>query len=232
MPIEVTPGMSEQQGGASQDTPEDSDSPDNKNGEEPDDGDSQNTEEPEIVTPTPAVSEMPQDDMVFDDIDGNEDPEEETASGGAVDGTGNSKTKKIVGIVVKILFGIFVFAIAMEVQRRLRRYLFKRSLQSQKMKKRIRMVYMQLQPIWLNEGVHYHGQTMEEYTKEVAMAMSMDVETIGCYVRTLFYARFGPDDMTDEQFREFHKIYEEMRRKIYKDAKPIKKLYYMYIMAL
>lgn len=232
VPIEVTPGMSEQQGGASQDTPKDSDSPDNKNGEEPDDGDSQNTEEPEIVTPTPAVSEMPQDDMVFDDIDGNEDPEEETASGGAVDGTGNSKTKKIVGIVVKILFGIFVFAIAMEVQRRLRRYLFKRSLQSQKMKKRIRMVYMQLQPIWLNEGVHYHGQTMEEYTKEVAMAMSMDVETIGCYVRTLFYARFGPDDMTDEQFREFHKIYEEMRRKIYKDAKPIKKLYYMYIMAL
>jgi len=231
VPIEVTPGISEQQGGAGQNSQTDS-TENNTDSEEPKDDDDNEITEPEIATPTPTVTQMPQEDMTFDDIEGNEDPEEETASGGAVSGSGDSVGKGILGIVLKVLLGMILFIIVMEGQRRLRRYLFKRSLQIRKIKKRIRLVHMHLQPVLINSGANYRGQTMAEYTKDIAEAVALNGAKVENYVEMVFYARFGPDNITDEQFREFQKTYEGIRRKIYEDAKLIKKLYYMYIMVL
>lgn len=224
VPVEVTPGYGEDDMAEDDTTenippePKQTEAP-----EEPDDKGEEIQEEPEMITPTPNVTEVPQEDMIFEDIDGNEDPPEEDGHGGL---TPIQKT------LLVILAVVFLTAAALEIQRRIRKMLFNGSLHSLSMKRKIRMVHHHLTPLFTKKGVVFRGQTMAEYTMELAAAMEIPPDEMGAYTAMVFHARFGPDDITEEQLNTFCAGYETIRQKAYQDAKMIKKLYYMYIMVL
>lgn len=225
VPMEVTPGKEEDGGeqagnssGNSQnkdDRQDDTDSPD-----EP-------VEEPELATPTPAVSQVPEESMIFDDIDGNEDPEEETGSD-----RGSDSSDRAWQIWIEIAIALVLVAAAIEAERRIRRYLFQSRLQRLRMKRKIRMIHHHLMPLFSARKAAYRGQSMDAYAAVIAEAMDMPVDPVREYVSIVYHARFGPDDITEAQFAEFRMLYDQIRRKAYEDAKILKKLYYMYIMVL
>lgn len=227
VPVEVTPGQGEDDL-TSSDTTE---STDNNNS----DGMSQNEEEPQqeeekpdVATPTPSVTEMPEESMIFDDIEGNEDSSEEDNQ----EGTGQSTKTKLLWIVLEVLLIVILIVGVMEGQRRIRKRLFLRNMRSYKAKRRIRMAYHHLIPIFTARSVVYRGQSMAEYTEQIAEAISLPKSEISPFVELIYHARFGPEDIGEEELRSFGEVYQLIRNKAYEDVKLIKKLYYMYIMVL
>lgn len=237
VPIEVTPGFEEESDTGK--TSQDSNSSDKKKNSsdadatpepssEPDDGgnDSRNDsqkEEPLEVTPTPAVTSVPQEDMIFEDID----------HGSSDGGSGmSSATSKIIWRILKIVGIILLIAAVLEGQRRIRRYIFRRNLKHLRMKKRIHMVHSHLSVLLAHKKVVYRGQTVAKYTREISSAMEMPYDKICDYVTLVFRASYGPDDITEEDMAVFRLTYENIRRKAYENAKLPTKLYYMYIMVL
>ena len=73
---------------------------------------------------------------------------------------------------------------------------------------------------------------MAEYTEQIAEAMSLPKSEISVFVELIYHARFGPEDIGEEELRSFGEVYHLIRNKAYEDVKLIKKLYYMYIMVL
>ena len=165
--------------------------------------------------------------MIFDDIEGNEE-----ASRGTDGGRGEGQKNAILFAILEIVLLLVVIAVAMEVQRRIRRHLFLKKMRGKKAKRRIRKGYLHLLPVWMKYSVSYRGQSMGEFTHEIASAMELPEEDVAVFVELLFHARFGPDTISEEQLKEFGRIYQMIRRKAYADAKWIRKLYYMYIMVL
>lgn len=226
VPMEVTPGVGEDE----VETPDDqTGNTSDRHDPEPPENEDGSGDTPEQATPTPAVTQVPEEDMVFDDIDGNEEPDEEAGTDGASSVSGQ---RKVVLIVLEIVAALVVFALVMEVTRRVRRYLFLRSLKSLRIKRRIRIVHHHLMPLFGKRGAGYSGQPVAEYAALIANAMDMPLGQIMGYVEMVFHARFGPDDITEAQMAEFRTCYEAIRSKAYGDAKIMKKLYYMYIMIL
>lgn len=234
VPVEVTPGRGEDDASSSDDSPNNQSGQNQGQGNEPpvDEPTSKPTPEPtvkpEMVTPTPAVTQEPEEDMVFDDIQGNEkDPE---GSGG-----GNAEGKSInpmLFTILKIVIIVLLVIAAIEGQRRIRKHVFLKNMKNKEAKRRIRMAYFHLLPVWMKYSISYRGQSMREFAEEIITAMKLPESDVTQFVELLFHARFGPDTITEEQLREFGRIYESMRRKAYADAKWIRKLYYMYIMVL
>lgn len=229
IPLEVTPGIGEEEAGEVS-APSDSGQSDT-NTNPADGGDDSKDDTPEQATPTPAVTEMPEESMTFDDIDGNEDPDEDEGTAVSAEES-PSQAKKLLWKALEVLLCLLLIVVLMEAQRRVRRHIFMRNLKSMRMKKKIRMVHHHLIQLFAGRGVIYKGQTVAAYADEIASAMGMPEKEIREYVSLVFHARFGPDDITEEQLAGFRIIYENIRRKAYEDAKLFKKLYYMYIMVL
>ncbi len=227
--VEVTPGQGENDMQNSE--PSKEPDTDNKN---PDSGTGTDTspeepeEQPKIATPTPSVTQEPEESMIFDDIEGNEED-----SGGSDNGDAKKQNSNgILFTLLNILIILLVVVAVVEGQRRIRRHIFIKNMRSKKVKRRIRMVYLHLMPVWIRYSVVYRGQTMSEFSTEIAEAMKLPEEEIALFVGLLFHARFGPDTITEDQLKEFGRIYQRIRQKAYDDAKWIRKLYYMYIMVL
>lgn len=222
--VEVTPGRGEDDIQRNEQTQEPSD---DNSGQSNSSQDSEPEEEPDVATPTPSVTQEPEESMVFDDIEGNEEDskgsEEESAEGSG---------PKLMFAILKILVIVILVMAVLEGQRRIRRHIFLRNMKAKKAKRRIRMVYLHLVPLWMQYSVVYRGQSMAEFAEEIAVAMHLPQEDIDDFAALLFHARFGPDTITDEQLLEFGRIYQSIRRKAYDNASWIKKLYYMYIMVL
>lgn len=237
VPVEVTPGVDEDAVMNSHSgTPDknDSDTPGDNEEKQPDDKPDEKpkkTPKPneEKASPTPVVSEVPQEDMVFDDID--RDGEDGDMAGQA-EGGDASGLPKVFQRILEVLVIILLFMAALEGQRRIRRYIFDRNLKRLRMKKRIRMVHHHLTILLAQRGVVYRRQSMAEYTREISVAMEMPYDKIYDYVSLVYRARFGPDDITEEDMAVFRITYENIRRKAYENAKLLQKLYYMYIMVL
>ena len=94
------------------------------------------------------------------------------------------------------------------------------------------MVHRHLMPLFSAKGAAYKGQSLAQYAELISKAVEMPLDQITEYVSLVYYARFGPDNITEAQIAEFRMIYEQIRRRAYADAKILKKLYYMYIMVL
>lgn len=226
VPVEVTPGRGEDDMQSSSPSHE----KDNKNQTSqpsPEEPAPEPEEKPQVVTPTPTVTQEPEESMIFDDIEGNEE-----ASRGTDGGRGEGQKNAILFAILEIVLLLVVIAVAMEVQRRIRRHLFLKKMRGKKAKRRIRKGYLHLLPVWMKYSVSYRGQSMGEFTHEIASAMELPEEDVAVFVELLFHARFGPDTISEEQLKEFGRIYQMIRRKAYADAKWIRKLYYMYIMVL
>lgn len=224
VPVEVTPGQGED------DLANGATNPSGEGTEEatPEPEEPEQDEKMEVATPTPSVTEAPEESMEFDDIDGNEDEPEEDHQ----QDTGKDNKSGILWLILKIAMVIVLFAAIVETQRRIRKKLFVRNMRSYKARRRIRMAYHHLVPVFAARSVSYHGQSMAEYTAQIAEAVSLPEEDVAVFVALIYHARFGPDNIGEEQLRSFGEIYYLIRNKIYEDVTFIKKLYYMYIMVL
>ena len=224
VPVEVTPGQGEQD----EDTSAGSSDQGNNSGSDAgtDSGGNTTSEEPETATPTPTVTETPEESMTFDDIDGNEEEAENGAQ------SEQSGSRKVLYRILEIAGILIVIAAILELQRRLRRHLFLKNQENAKPKRRIRMIYHRLLPVLIGRGVLFRGQSMAVYTADIARAMRIPEADLEEFVQLLYYAGYGPDDITKEQADTFFDTYQKIRQKAYADANIIKKLYYMYIMAL
>ena len=226
VPMEVTPGIGEdnfeQQGNNSSDDSQKDSEPDDKDTpEEPE-------EEPELATPTPQVTQKPEEDMIFDDIERETNPEGDQGALPASEKT----SSKVIRIIVEILAILVLIVAVMEGERRIRRYLFMKSLKSLRIKRRIRMAHRHLMPLFNARGAAYKGQPVAVYAAAIAEAVDMPLDQIMEYVSLVYHARFGPDDITEAELAEFRMQFDAICRKVYDDAKIMKKLYYMYIMVL
>lgn len=222
--FETTPGRGEQIGAESQGG---SGYSDGAGGDGSGEGESD-------VTPTPQVTEVPEENMEFEDIEGNEEKEDQdtgkddidTAVKGEQD-SGVLKTILIILVVMVVIAGI------MEGQRRIRKYLFRKNLSDLKNKRRrIRLTHRHLTPYLMKKGVRYDGQSMEELIGEIRDALGVSEAVVRLYVDMVFRAAFGPDDLTDQDMFRFREAYEDICRHAYRDAGLISKIYYMYIMVL
>lgn len=229
VPVEVTPGQGEDDL-ANLDTPESGENgnPDALSNQSDNSQSEQQEEEPEVVTPTPAVTEIPEESMVFDDIDGNEDKSEE----GGLASDERSTGTKILWRVLEVILFVIVIVVALEAQRRIRKRLFIRNMKSYRAKRRIRMAHHHLMPVFASRSVVYRGQSMAEYTQQLAEALSLPESDIAIFVELIYHARFGPDDISEEELHTFGEVYHQICNKVYEDVKWMKKLYYMYIMVL
>lgn len=232
VPVEVTPGYGET--GTTANNGADNNSANNSansgssnSAANKKDRSDQVQEKPKEATPTPVVSQTPQEDMVFDDIPRDNYPEEKTGEEG--DSSGRFA---VLWRILKILGIVVLVAAVIEGQRRIRKYIFARNLKHLRIKKRIRMVHHHLSVLLAHRGVVYHGQSMAEYTREISSVMEMPYDKIYDYVSLVYRARFGPDDVTEADMAVFRITYENIRRKTYENANIWKKLYYMYIMVL
>ena len=78
----------------------------------------------------------------------------------------------------------------------------------------------------------YRGEPVAVYAAKIAKAMDMPEGEIYEFTALVYHARFGPEDITEEEMASFRIIYENIRRKAYENARILRKLYYMYIMVL
>lgn len=228
VPMEVTPGvgeddMDESDSSTSDDSGDSSDSTSADSSQQSDDS----SDSIDEATPTPSVTQEPEEDMVFDDIDGNEDSSEDGGSD-----SGLSAGKKVLFILLEILIVLLLAAAFLEAQRRIRTKLFLGNLKHIPVKKRIIRIHHHLTPVFISRGALYRGQSVAEYAAQISMAMRIPEDELYAYTELVYHARFGPDDITDEQAEQFRRIFVKIRDKAYADAKILKKLYYMYIMVL
>lgn len=224
--VEVTPGRGEDDVQSSETVQEPSDDGGGQSNPSPD-PDSGTEEQPDTATPTPSVTQEPEESMVFDDIERNEE-----SSDSAEEGDAGQSGSGLLYTILKILAAVILVIAAAEGQRRIRRHIFLRNMRTKKAKRRVRMVYLHLVPVWMSYSVVYRGQSMAEFAGELTAAMHLPQEDMQYFVQLLFHARFGPDTITEEQLKEFGRIYQTIRSKVYDDASWLKKLYYMYIMVL
>lgn len=232
VPVEVTPGRGEEDMTVHN---EQSNNPENNDSSEPSNADSPNAQSPEdsleVSTPTPSATQIPEESMTFEDIEGNEDKESDEKQN-TDKATQKPSSQKVVTILIYAIIVLILFMLVMEVQRRIRKRLFIRNMKKTKAKKRIRMAYHHLVPIFAKHSVVYRGQSMAEFTKEIAGAFGLLEKDIAVFVEMVYHARFGPDDITEEQLRAFGDIYHRIRNTAYDEMKMFKKIYYMYIKVL
>lgn len=224
VPMEVTPGYDEEDGqGDFSDSGEGGGSGKSEN-------DEKKEEAPKPATPTPIVTEVPEESMEFEDIEGNEEePEKPELDGKKED---DSRLPGWLKILIETVVIVAVLILLLELQRRLRRRVFQRNLKSLRIQKRIRAAYHHLAVVMRQKGVVYRGQPVAQLAGEMAEVLALSDSDMYQYVSLVYRARFGPDDIEEEQEEHFREIYEKIRTKIYTDAKIYKKLYYMYIIVL
>lgn len=230
LPVEVTPGYGDSldtdgNDYVSKDDADNTDNQDNQSDDVKTDNSNKNDQKPEEATPTPAVTEVPEEDMIFEDID-----QKDTSKEGGLGNT--SRRSTVLFIIFQVVLILVLVAAAMEAQRRIRLYLFKKRERDLKGRRRIRMMYHHIVPLLLARKVIYRRQSVEEYTRQIAEAMAMEPEEIRLFVEMVFHARFGPDDIGKEEMEQFMKEFLAIRDKAFRDSKFITKLYYMYILAL
>ncbi len=210
-------------------------------------GDHTGIEQPPAATATPA----PQNDMTFENIESDnynreDDMIDETTdmeSGGISsandkkDGK-NDKAEPAQGrmkwwqAMLLVLGGLALLLLAAEIQRRVRIVIFKRNVRKKVQRKQILAYYRRLQKAFANKGVTYRGQSVDEYTRQIAEAYDMKAEIIYSLVSMVFCASFSREKFDKAQIAEFRTAYRSIRYKIYDGVRIGKKLYYMYVLCL
>ena len=184
------------------------------------------------VTPTPIPSEVPKNNMEFEDIDGNEDPSEETGMDGGQLGSGKEDST-VLQTVITIVLVILLIAGICEGQRRIRKMLYRKGLTGLKDKRRrIRLTHRHLAKYFVRRGIEYRGQTTAELIEQMTQTLEVPQTTARVYVDMVFAAAFGPDNISEKDIFRFREVCDEICRHAYNDAGIIKKVYYMYVLVL
>ncbi|MCM1246011.1 MAG: transglutaminase domain-containing protein [Roseburia sp.] len=233
VPVEVTPGIGEDEADQSPVTEEDGNGEGKQGGQ--DGGDAQ--DEAALQTPTPP----PEEDMEFENIETEDynretEEEEETVSDGAVSAE-DDNSQKDEGhlawwkIVLWCIAALAALILAVEGQRRVRMLLFKNNLKKRNYKRQILLCYRHLERALNQEGVRYKGQSVAEYAEDIAKAYGIKYEEVYEFVAMVFCASFSREQFDKGQMIGFRSTYRLIRSRIYARLKGFKKLYYMYILA-
>lgn len=210
-------------------------------------GDHTDMKQPPAVTATP----VPQDDMTFENIESDnynrEDEMEDDTADTESDGISDSKDKKnnkndkaASGqgrmkwwqITLLVLGGIVLLLLVAEIQRRVRIVIFKRNVRKKVQRKQILAYYRHLEKAFANKGISYRGQSVDEYTRQIAEAYDMKEEIIHSLVAMVFCASFSCEKFDKAQIAEFRTAYRSIRHKVYEGVRGVMKLYYMYVLCL
>lgn len=210
-------------------------------------GDHTDMKQPPAVTATP----VPQDDMTFENIESDnynredemEDQSADTESEGISSGDAGKDDKKnketpVQGrmkwwqITLLVLAGIVLLLLVAEIQRRVRIIIFKRNVRKKVQRKQILAYYRHLEKAFINKGISYRGQSVDEYTRQIAEAYDMKEEIIHSLVAMVFCASFSYEKFDKAQIAEFRTAYRSIRHKVYGGVRGIMKLYYMYVICL
>lgn len=210
-------------------------------------GDHTDMKQPPAVTATP----VPQDDMTFENIESDnynrEDEMEDDTADTESDGISDSKDKKnnkndkaASGqgrmkwwqITLLVLAGIVLLLLVAEIQRRVRIVIFKRNVRKKVQRKQILAYYRHLERAFINKGISYRGQSVDEYTRQIAEAYDMKEEIIHSLVAMVFCASFSCEKFDKAQIAEFRTAYRSIRHKVYEGVRGVMKLYYMYVLCL
>lgn len=119
------------------------------------------------------------------DINNHEDQtQEETSpseSAGKKD-SNSSDQSKTMPIFVKILLIVLIVIVALilaaEIQRRVRIMIFKNQLRHDKTSRQILLLYHQLEKAFVQKHIRYTGQTVVEYSHEIAEAYELEEEMV------------------------------------------------------
>lgn len=248
VPVEFTPGAGEEEASNSSVTDENGEQKDQTPGNQTDqnepsadDGGEGNNEGEGAVLETPTP--VPEEDMTFENIETDnynregEEDDTETASDSAVSAEdkpqdGGEARMAWWQIVVIGVLVLVVLAVAAETQRRLRIIFFKRHLKKKSFSKQILMYYRRLERVLNYEGIRYGGQSVSEFTEDIAAACGMEPDEVYRFVSMVFCASFSREKFDKEQMFDFRNAYRSIRHNIYAGAKGFKKLYIMYILCL
>lgn len=210
-------------------------------------GDHADIKQPPAATATP----VPQDDMTFENIESDnynredEMPDEttDTESDGISSAKDNKEDKnnkaapgqgrmKWWQLMLLVLGGIVLLVLVAEIQRRVRILVFKRNIRKKVQRKQILAYYRHLERAFINKGIRYRGQSVDEYTKQIAEAYDMKEEVIYSLVSMVFCASFSYEKFDKAQIAEFRTAYRSIRHKVYEGVRGGTKLYYMYVLCL
>ncbi len=239
VPMEFTPGRGDE------DTADDSSVTDGQDeekkgagGAKGTPGDAADPEDLSVTGPTPE----PEDDMTFENIESdhyNREEDEEkrpdAASEGAVSGKDKGENSHPMAwwrIAIAVLFLVLLLVVAAEVQRRVRILLFKRNVRRKTKRKQILVYYRHLDKAFVDKGIRYRGQSVGEYTEQIASHYGLREEIVYPFISMVFCASFSYEKFDKEQIAEFRTAYRSIRHKVYEEVKGIKKLYYMYILCI
>ncbi len=237
VPVEVTPGRGEEEAERSSVEDDESEEKTEKQPNKKEPQEQTGEPEPSIATPTP----IPEEDMTFENVetdnynredDMEETPQVDTDSGEKKEKPEKEKQSLWWKIVLVLLGGIVLFVVTMEVQRRIRIFVFKKQLRAKKVRRQILMYHRHLEVAFAQRGIRYKGQSIDAYTDEIANAYGMPREIVHVFVQMVYCAAFSPNAFTREQIMDFRKAYKDIRRSIYGELSGWKKLYYIYILCI
>lgn len=235
VPMEFTPGVGEEEAEQSSVTEGDG------SGEQPSGG--ENSGEGQDGAALQAPTPPPEEDMTFEDIETenyNRETEEESADAVSDDAVSAEDSKSDSGngrpvwwkVVLWCVVALAVFVLAAEVQRRVRRLLFKNNLKKKKYKRQILLYYHHLERAFINDGVRYRGQSVAEYAEEIAAAYDMKYEEVYGFVSMVFCASFSREQFDKGQMIDYRTTYRFIRHRIYARLRGVRKLYYMYVLGI
>lgn len=235
VPFEFTPGIGEEDAEESQVTEKD----DNNNGTNQ--GQNQggaDAASPQLPTPTPEDNEMEFENIETDNYNHDKDEEEAEAAKPEPEAKKDKTKKEASGgmvwwkVLLWILLGLVLFAVAAEGQRRLRFLIFEKNIKKKKHGRQIIIYYRHLEPVLNHAGIRYRGQSVEEFAEMISQTYGMKQEEAYEFVSIVFCASFSVKVFDREEMLRFWKLCRLIRHKIYAGQRGIKKLYYMYVYCL
>ncbi|MGN1206331.1 MAG: transglutaminase family protein [Eubacterium sp.] len=241
VPVEFTPGRGDEDAESSAVSDEDSEQ-NKQNQQDKNAGKGGGEGQLSVATPTPE----PEEDMTFENIqtdnynhEDEEQAQEETGENETTDKkdtTDVSDTSKGLPIFVKVLLRILIvlvlLVLAAEIQRHVRIVLFKNKLYHGKEAKQILLLYHQLEKAFVQKHIRYTGQTVAEYSHEIAEAYGLDEHMVHAFITEVFCAKFSKDRFGKSKIYEYRQEYRKIRHQIYGQLKWPMKLYYMYILCI
>lgn len=238
VPVEFTPGRGDEDAESSAVSDEDSEqSQDQKQNQS--DGNGGGEGQLSVATPTPE----PEEDMTFENIQtdnyNHEDQtQEETSPSASADkkDSNSSDQSKTMPIFVKILLIVLIVIVALilaaEIQRRVRIMIFKNQLRHDKTSRQILLLYHQLEKAFVQKHIRYTGQTVAEYSHEIAEAYELDEKMVHTFIADVFCAKFSKERFDKTEVYEYRQEYRVIRHRIYGQLKWPMKLYYMYVLCV
>ncbi len=240
VPVEVTPGRGEEEADHSsieeeEDTKKKPKKDNKPQGQKPEKQEGEL--EPSIGMETP----VPEEDMTFENVetdqynredDMEETPKVETESKEKPEKPQKENKQIWWKILLVVLGTIVLFGVVMELQRRIRIFVFKKHVRSKKIRRQILLYHRHLEVAFAQKGIHYKGQSVDGYSDQIADAYDINREIVHIFVSMVYCASFSPNAFSRDQTLDFIQAYRDIRRSIYAELKPLKKLYYMYILCI